>query len=95
MLKIKDEVDLKELENFGFHRMYDYYVDNMINLKLAQVVGTYRINCETRYIELFFKEDDLFNKLEDGWYACVLPSEIYDLIKAGLVEEKTEESEEK
>ena len=86
MLKIKDNVDLKELENYGYHKVHDYYVDNMINVKLAQVIGTYRINCENRRIELFFKEDDLFNKLEDNYYGCVLPDQLYDLIEADLVE---------
>ncbi len=86
MLKIKDNVDLKELEKYGYHRMYDYYVDNMINVLLAQIIGTYRINCETREIEIIFKEYDLFNKLNDGWYAVKLTNELYDLIKADLVE---------
>ena len=86
MLKIKDNVDLKELEKYGYYRMYDYYVDNMINVVLAQRIGTYRINCETREIEVFFKEDDIFNKLNDGWYAVKLTNELYDLIKADLVE---------
>lgn len=74
MLKIKDNVDLKELEKFGFvedgvyswkyqHRYYEVNV-----LKLKHPYGTGRI-----FIYLY----------ED--YANV-PSVIFDLIQAGLVE---------
>ena len=77
MLKIKDNIDLKELEKYGFketpfrkyERMYDkeYY-------------------CIDIYIDIDDKTINIQNDNYDGEYKCEIPDVIYDLIKDGLVE---------
>ena len=73
MLKIKDDVDLKELENFGFTYTQgeDYHKDNF-NMYLS--LGDNRelnINCDDSYFDTDIRE-------------CI--EWLYDLIKADLVE---------
>ena len=72
MLKIKDNVDLKELEKFGFIYNNDVgqYIFNCINEPLTINVWNRKINISD------------YNTLT----ANILVSKIYDLIKAGLVE---------
>lgn len=71
MLKIKDNVDLKQLEKFGFRKVEDYYI----------IMGRYfahiRIG-ENKHIE--FRDE--FYYIEDFNMIDVL----FDLIQAGLVE---------
>ena len=70
MIKIKDDVDLKELEKFGFYNDYgnwhkvcgDGYIEYWINAY--------------RSIEIFVNDDS----------EVVLDTTIFDLIEAGLVE---------
>lgn len=73
MLKIKDNVDLKELEKFGFKKNnlidkghYEINYRNMNNIK---------INSDTKLIHYNQMSVDNF-----------IPNIIYDLIKADLVE---------
>lgn len=71
MIKIKDNVDLKELEDFG-------YVDLGVCYKKYEIFGTqYFINKDTREIERNNPYSVRKNPTE---------SEIKDLIQAGLVE---------
>ena len=77
MLKIKDDVDLKELEKFEFYYNDDIgqYVLNLINKPLT-------INGWNRKINI-----DDYNTLTEN----ILANTLYDLITTGLVE-KVEES---
>jgi len=72
MLRIKPEVDLKELENFGFYYNDDIgqYVLNLINEPLTINVWNRKINI-----------DDYGTLTEN-----ILANTLYDLITAGLVE---------
>ena len=86
MLKIKDNVDLKELEKYGFEyrlKTNEYY---------------FKINC-SEYLEIpvdkeskWYKEVRLF--IEDEYYNCWTSvnsfDKLYDLIKDGLVEKVKE-----
>lgn len=70
MLKIKDLVDLKELEKFGFHKVKDYITGNYY----AYLNGSLRINFSNRKLtknDAHFCEYDL--------------NVVYDLIKADMV----------
>ena len=73
MLKIKDNVDLKELENYGF-RLVHYVNQDIYALDEKHENWNFRI-CEDRII--IFNQLSVDNKL---------PVVIYDLIKADLVE---------
>lgn len=79
MLKIKDGVDLKELEKFGFS--YDApgicYTYEIYNDKMGGIVFIH-IGCETKTIEICFGYD--FGVLDSNIDV------IYELIQAGLVE---------
>lgn len=78
MLKIKDNVDLKELEKFGFFK--DYLVDTLVYRKvIKQEIGILKQECEI----IIWKE----NKNIDVFTTKGLLDEVlYDLIKADLVE---------
>lgn len=74
MLKIKDSVDLKELEKFGFHKREDNCW--VLKVYLANVdddKNFYEIAEKDRVIKLTRLDGELDNTL-------------YDLITAGLVE---------
>lgn len=90
MLKIKDNVDLKELEKFGFE--YTEYDETEENDKEPFIIKEYvyynkrtpiddypiYIDVETRIIDDQYTSHD---------YADVVPADlIYDLIKADLIE---------
>lgn len=75
MLRIKDNVDLKELEKFGFKefkQVYFYTIasnyGNVVELKVWKEDRT--ITLDIDYEEFFTEDIDVF----------------YDLIQAGLVE---------
>lgn len=74
MLKIKDNVDLEELEKFGFKREWNY--------KTGEYDGLYYCNdfkvCKNRHLKPF-------NGTNHKRYDV-----IYDLIKANLVEKVEE-----
>ena len=79
MLKIKDSIDLKELEKYGFRYLlgedWHYYFDN-INLSLG----------DEREILIDFNSDD-YCETE----MMQLMSLLYDLIKVDLVEKVGDE----
>jgi hypothetical protein len=81
MLKIKDNVDLKDLEKFGFK-----YKDKTIE---EDIIHPYYQN-EDVYISV--EKTKCYNKREllfDGrnyWDIPSVPNVIFDLIQAGLVE---------
>lgn len=76
MLKIKDDVDLKELEKFGF---VQYSIGHQIKYELKKKIGNhiiYNIKIDENKI-IRFNQLSVNNEL---------PNVFYDLIKAGLVE---------
>ena len=79
MLKIKDNVDLKELEKFGFKYIEDLLTKNPYYFKKTSLENAdddricYHIEVNTRKIIISRLDGDLDNTL-------------YDLIKADLVE---------
>lgn len=77
MLKIKDSVDLKELEKFGFKDMIDEGVNYYT--KQFEFEGEFRaywVERDTKIIEIETNTQ----------MTVVLDETIYDLIKADLVE---------
>ncbi len=77
MLKLKDNVDLKELEKFGFYK-------DSTDGKYFNDTGSY---CDER-VSIFVNEDRTFF-IEWGYYVMYGEEQerfLIDLIKAGLVE---------
>lgn len=84
MLKIKDNVDLKQLEKFGFIRLEDDSRNHKYSWKRVLDGGFYEIyiardNRLSFYLESYFQFNYLRIKEK-------LFDKIYDLIKADLVE---------
>lgn len=84
MLKIKDNVNLKELEKFGFKKekeeeVYTYY--DYLGIDADCKINMY-VSGETR--EIATEIDEYVNSYE-------MHDEMYDLITAGLVEKVEEE----
>lgn len=71
MLKIKDNIDLKELEKYGFKLIKDYISDKYY----AYLSGSLRINLSNKKL---IKNDAHFNEYD--------LDVVYDLIQDGLVE---------
>ena len=84
--KIKDNVDLKELENFRFdyNELLDEYVIDIATDRRGACV---ELAIRRRYLKLDFIGDDTGGSGED-----YLDNVIYDLIKADLIE-KVEDNE--
>lgn len=74
MLKIKDDVGLKELEKFGFKPIY-YGIDNIIKYEYAHNPYEYAICVDVDNRKIYL----------DEFYTSDL-NILYDLITAGLVE---------
>jgi len=93
MLKIKDNVDLKELEKFGFEYddgkvKMDYHgypsYSKFWNMEHRYGVNEINVIIKTREIQMFeIPDDDIRFAYEEKW--------IKDLIKAGLVERVDDE----
>lgn len=81
MLKIKDNVDLKELEKFGFKETQFRKYERMYDKEY------YSIDI---YVDMDDKSINIQNDNYDCEYKCEIPDVLYDLIKADLVE-KVEE----
>lgn len=75
MLKIKPEVDLKELERFGFEQ---YSIGHQIKYQYKKEIG----NHEIYNIKIDENKIIHFNQLSVN---NELPNVLYDLIQAGLV----------
>ena len=80
MLKIKDNVDLKELEKFGFeyNDLLDEYVIDIATDRRGACV---ELAIRRRYLKLNFIGDDTGGSGED-----YLDDILYDLIKADMVD---------
>lgn len=75
MLKIKDNVDLKELEKYGFTYDDGYEWQNVVCYKYV----------DNDYCIEAFKDEIRMTIYEDGLF-IEIPEVLYDLIKADLVE---------
>ncbi len=78
MLKIKDDVDLKELEKFGFEYEPMIYVKTIVRKSCSGLCFQKYIDIEEKTRKIAIQEG-LFNVDEEL-------NTIYDLIKADLVE---------
>lgn len=80
MLKIKDNVDLKELEKFGFTKKHSYYTKRIYEGKDYCVIGVY--NGKDKRMK------DFVRAITKYAYMSITRDydTIYDLIQAGLVE---------
>lgn len=75
MLKIKDNIDLKELEKFGFeYNQIGYKKDNLWILKEDRIL---RLPTKGQSVKQLIIRLSNNNKIDDT---------IYDLIKEGLIE---------
>ena len=77
MLKIKDNIDLKELEKYGFEK----YINFRYYFECEEV--TVEVDIESR--ELY-----LFSTGAEEVQTMSIPNVVYDLIKDGLVEKEVE-----
>ena len=77
MIKIKDNVDLKELEKYGFTIVFYWYKKE---IKFYDTGISYYVNKDTKQIQIATYEG----------YDTYLDNTLYDLIKDDLVE-KVEE----
>ena len=90
MLKIKDNVDLKELENFGFKYaqtnmdkyLYVYYLDNEFDLTIYENDKILRLGCCPIEDTTSYADTDYLDIL-------------FDIIQNGLVEKVVRELDEK
>ena len=90
MLKIKDNVDLKELEKFGFE--YDDYLEEYVkSINSLKTKGMFVPYVHTG--ELFIKKDrTIYDKISNNYWNVesehkeAIDKIISDLIKANLVE---------
>lgn len=86
MLKIKDNVDLKELEKFGFRYFEAFGKHYDIQSKeFCSLILVYVDNREISYRTTYYKPEEINEAT----------SILYDLIKAGVVEKVEEVSNEK
>ena len=78
MLRIKESVDLKELEKYGFEKESDYY---------SKIICTGR---RGQFFELIIGEDKILYGWSEGADGSgtlgYFDNTLYDLIEAGLVE---------
>lgn len=83
MLKIKDNIDLKELEKFGFKEREDFYLLYCMNILACGVRKSNRKIYRYMYTlgGADYNDFDIFDLL-------------FDLIQAGLVEKVIEKGEE-
>jgi len=85
MLKIKDNVDLKELEKFGFKPKYNEDTGKIKSYSYENK----RIEVSDRQIP-FWKDYNEYHEINRTYYDSDIVEVLYDLIQAGLVE-KVEE----
>lgn len=85
MLKIKDNIDLKELEKFGLKKRTKYYTNNQI---CVEPNSRYVLCCNVGYSAYgeFVPNKNMFNSQR-----LFIGNVLFDLIQAGLVEKVVEE----
>ncbi len=82
MLKIKQEVDLKELEKFGFKNVsYKNYVYTpKVDIDLNEI----RVDSDTKKIYITDSDSDVGHIVDENL------DKLFELIQAGLVEKVSE-----
>lgn len=80
MLKIKDNVDLKELEKFGLKPKYD---EDTGKIK-SYALGSERIEIRNRIIP-FRRDYNVYGEIDREYYSSEIVELLYDLIKADMV----------
>lgn len=85
MLKIKDNVDLKELEKFGFKAKYN---EDTGKIK-SYAYENKRIEVANRLIP-FWRDYNEYSEINREYYDSDIVELLYDLIQAGLVEKAEE-----
>ena len=88
MLKIKDNIELKELEKYGFkENSEDYYREIVGDFAISYPYGVLVVNKKTKEIEVIYHIIDGLNKIIDENIVILkTPIGLYDLIKNDLVE---------
>ena len=84
MLKIKDRVDLKELEKFGLKKKTKYYSDGYISVSID---SRYLLINNLSYSPYgdFIPNENMYNSQR-----FFIADKVYDLIKADMVEKGEE-----
>ena len=82
MLKIKDGIDLKELEKFGFHKGHNSHLKNPLFLSKGEKPDNIRISCDSRRITI----DHNLWICSGDYYNFNGEDVLFNLIQAGLVE---------
>lgn len=81
MLRIKEDVDLKELEKFGFKNLEAYYFKTVTRQRNIYI---WKYN---REIVDYLKDNTTYSGYKyEGEYKHIIRHYIKDLIQAGLVE---------
>lgn len=83
MLKIKDNVDLKELEKFGFKPKYNEDTGKLYKYVYKSSMAVY---IENKYMRPFRKANEYGEIDLEYFQANFVENVLYDLIQAGLVE---------
>lgn len=81
MLKIKDEVDLKELEKFGFKPKYNEDTGEIKSYSYKNK----RIEVSDRLIPFYIDYNE-YNEINRTYYSSDIVEVLYYLIQDGLVE---------
>ena len=77
MLKVREDIDLKELEKYGFFK--DYLIDATVYRKvIKKEIGLLKQECEI----IVWKEDRYINVYTTKG---LLDDTLYDLIKANII----------
>ena len=86
MLKIKDDVDLKELEKYNFVEGDDFYVDKLSPFDISWVFGMPIIDKHDRRIYMVCDKNKNMTQFDDERIIEVSITEnVFNLIKDGLV----------
>ena len=91
MLKIKDNVDLKELEKYGFTKLEDDIRGH--KYKWEQIKSNWRYEIyisKDNFIRVVVNSDESFRYV---LFANKMQTKLYDLIKADLVEKCCDDNE--
>lgn len=91
MLKIKENVDLKELEKFGFKKISEFYIreyelKDKINYYKKHYIRIRNLPNYAYYKEIFDCAEDSLGFVHINYKHINLEEKIKDLIKADLVE---------
>jgi len=82
MLKIKDDVDLKELEKFGFTKGIKYYTNNHISIMVKRRIILFNLHDHKLTSQPYY-----YHSLQYNTTKYYMQNTIYKLIKSDLVEE--------